>query len=111
MKLMSGTYEHMYDTAQVAIWYADPTGRHDIATGRFAEVASRIASDHRAVVESLREAARVVDARTERGTFPEPTPQKQGILLVIEDDLEATQRAVPSPQPTAHRWDPTASTC
>jgi hypothetical protein len=68
-----------------ALWLGDPTGRHNISAGPFASVASRIATNHRDVVELLREAGRVVDARTRRGTFADPTTAKQGILVVIED--------------------------
>jgi hypothetical protein len=71
-----------------ALWLSDPTGRHNTQARPFAQVASRITTSHRGFLALLRDAAQLVDARTRRGTFPDPSSRKQGILVVIEDGHE-----------------------
>jgi hypothetical protein len=82
-----------------ALWLADPTGRHNFPD-TYSAVADKIATTPRDTLTVLREAVRVIETRTKRGRFPDPTPQRQGVLVAIEDchitfadDLEATRLA------------------
>jgi hypothetical protein len=82
-----------------AIWMADPTDRHHFP-GFLEGIAAKVATNHRDSILLLREAVRVIDSRTKRGRFPDPTPQRQGILIVLEDahqlfadDIDATRLA------------------
>jgi hypothetical protein len=82
-----------------ALWVADPTGPEGI-TQAFDQLTDRSATTPRETVELLREARRVVDRRLEQGPFTDPTPDKQGIIVVVDaahtvfaDNLEATELA------------------
>jgi hypothetical protein len=81
------------------IWLADPTGRH-FGEDAWKKVDAKIARDPKQVRDLLREAVRVIDSRQKHGRFPDPTPQRPGIVFALEeahellaDDLEATQLA------------------
>lgn len=67
-----------------AIWMADPTDRHHFP-GFLEDIATKVATNPRDSILLLREAVRVIDSRTKRGRFPDPTPQRQGILIALED--------------------------
>jgi hypothetical protein len=82
-----------------SLWLADPTNRHGFE-GTFGGAADKIAPNTREILAVLREAVHMTDSRLKRGRFPDPSTERRGVLIALEecqevfaDNLEATHLA------------------
>jgi hypothetical protein len=65
------------------VWPADPSGRHDLSWAE--QAAHWIARDQAEAMRMLRAAARVIVKRREVGGYEDPSPEKPGILIAIDE--------------------------
>lgn len=65
------------------LWAAGPSGRHDLSWMK--DAADWIVTGREQTTEMLRAAAQVVAARLGEGGYAQPSPERPGILLTIDD--------------------------
>ena len=71
-------------TGRFLIWPADPTGRHNLRSV-WAPAADWIADTPAETVSMLTVANRIITKRLEHGGYTDPTPDKPGILITIDE--------------------------
>lgn len=71
-------------TGRFLIWPADPTGRHHLPD-IWAPVADRLAETPTDTVSVLEAADRAITHRLSHGGYTDPTPEKPGILITIDE--------------------------
>ena len=71
-------------TGRFLIWPADPTGRHDLPSV-WAPAADWIAGTPAETVSMLTVANRIITTRLEHGGYTDPTSDKPGVLISIDE--------------------------
>ena len=71
-------------TGRFLIWPADPTGRHHLPDV-WAQIADRLAETPTDTVSMLEAADRAITHRLGHGRYADPTPEKPGILITIDE--------------------------